>query len=171
MECTTADRLRFPDASFDTTVAQLVVHFMPDPVRGLTEMARVTRPGGQVAASVWDFGGGRHPLGVFWRAAKDLDPDAPDESDLPGTRDGQLVALFTQAGLHDLRPLTLPSTRTFAGFEQWWEMFELGVGPAGDYVAALDAVTKQRLRTRCAELLPAGPFDIDAVAWTVIGRR
>ncbi|MEJ7651391.1 MAG: class I SAM-dependent methyltransferase [Nakamurella sp.] len=168
---TTADQLRFPGASFDVTVAQLVVHFMPDPVRGLAEMARVTRPGGQVAASVWDYGGGRHPLGVFWRAATDLDPEAPDESDLPGTRDGQLEALFAEVGLRDLRSLSLPSTRRFGGLEQWWGLFELGVGPAGDYVAALDADAKQRLRTRCAELLPDGPFDIDAIAWTVIGRR
>jgi SAM-dependent methyltransferase len=95
----TAERLPFPDASFDATLAQLVVHFMRDPVQGLREMGRVTRPGGTVAACVWDHAGDRGPLGAFWQAVRELDPAAYDESTLPGVREGELARLFAQAGL------------------------------------------------------------------------
>ena len=94
-----AEQLPFPDHTFDAAAAQLVVHFMTDPVLGLREMGRVTRPGGMVAACVWDHAGGRGPLAAFWSAARELDPAADDESDLPGVREGHLAALFAQAGL------------------------------------------------------------------------
>ena len=82
-----AERLPFPDGAFDLVLAQLVVHFLDDPSAGIAEMARVTRPGGVVAACVWDHAGSLGPLGVFWRAARDLDPNARDESAMPGTRE------------------------------------------------------------------------------------
>src|SRR5690606_18323226 len=79
-----AEDLPFPDSSFDIALAQLVVHFMSDPLVGLGEMLRVVRPGGIVAASVWDFAGEHSPLSVFWRAARAIDPDVRDESMLAG---------------------------------------------------------------------------------------
>src|SRR6476661_783317 len=79
-----AEALPWADGTFDVALAQLVVHFMTDPVAGLREMARVTRPGGAIAACVWDFGSGRAPLSLFWRAVLELDPSARDESDLAG---------------------------------------------------------------------------------------
>ena len=94
-----AERLPFPDVAFDAALAQLVVHFMADPVAGLHEMGRVTREGGTVAACVWDHGGDRGPLTTFWRAVRDLDPSAPDESGLAGVGEGQLAGLFAEAGL------------------------------------------------------------------------
>ncbi len=94
-----ADELPFPDGGFDAALAQLVVHFMPDPVAGLTEMARVTRLDGVVAACVWDLAGGRAPLSPFWRAARELDPGVEDESGLAGARAGHLRELFEEAGL------------------------------------------------------------------------
>ena len=94
-----AEQLPFEDDVFDAALAQLVVHFMADPVAGLREMARVTRPGGVVAACVWDHAGHRSPLAVFWRAARELDPGARDESELAGAREGHLVGLFAEAGL------------------------------------------------------------------------
>ena len=97
-----AESLPWPDGSFDVALAQLVVHFMTDPVAGLREMARVTRPGGAVAACVWDFGSGRAPLSLFWRAVLELDPSAHDESDLAGARGGDLTRLFAAAGLLDV---------------------------------------------------------------------
>ena len=84
VEQASAEGLPFPDDGFDATLAQLVVHFMPDPVAGLREMRRVTRPGGVVAASVWDHAGGQGPLGVFWRAAHEIGEEVVDESSMPG---------------------------------------------------------------------------------------
>ena len=94
-----AEELPFEDESFDAALAQLVVHFMADPVQGLREMARVTRAGGAVAACVWDHAGSGGPLSVFWDAARSLDPDVPDESTLAGAREGHLTELFAAAGL------------------------------------------------------------------------
>lgn len=163
-----AESLPFPDGAFDVTLAQLVVHFMPDAVAGLREMARVTRNGGVVAACVWDHAGGGGPLATFWQAVRGIDPEAPDEGDLPGTREGHLAELFTAAGLRDVEPSTLTVTMPFDSFDRWWEPYTLGVGPAGAYVSRLDEPNRAILRDRCAELLPAeGPFDVTASAWCV----
>ena len=161
----TAEDLPFPDDDFDAALAQLVVHFMADPVAGLREMARVTRPGGVVAASVWDHGGGHGPLSVYWRAVHDLDPGAPDESRLAGASEGDLTGLFERAGLADVEELALVVTVDHPTFEDWWEPYTRGVGPAGAYVASLDDERREQLRARCAELLPEPPFVISAQAW------
>lgn len=166
-----AERLPFPADAFDCALAQLVVHFMADPVAGLSEMARVTRPAGSVAACVWDHAGGAGPLAVFWRAVRDLDPAAHDESALPGVREGHLAELFTAAGLREIESSALTVRVGFASFDEWWEPFTLGVGPAGAYVARLDPSHRTELRARCAALLPQEtPFDIVASAWTARGR-
>jgi SAM-dependent methyltransferase len=102
-----AERLPFGDDAFDVTAAQLVVHFMDSPVAGLREMGRVTRPGGVVAACVWDHAGGRGPLTRFWRAVRELDPLAEDESGLAGVREGHLAQLLGQAGLTVTRATAL----------------------------------------------------------------
>src|SRR5215813_13652301 len=112
-----AERLPFPDGAFDVTLAQLVVHFMADPVAGLREMGRVTRPGGVVAACVWDHAGGRGPLSAFWRAVRELDPGADDGSNLVGVREGHLAELFTQAGLDAVEVTTLTVHARQDGFE------------------------------------------------------
>ncbi|KAB1909568.1 methyltransferase domain-containing protein [Micromonospora sp. AMSO1212t] len=166
-----AELLPFPDGGFDVTLAQLVVHFMTDPVAGLREMARVTRPGGVVAACVWDHAGGRGPLTVFWQAVRSLDPDAHDESGLAGAREEHLAELFTAAGLRDVRSSMLTVRTSFASFDQWWEPYTLGVGPAGDHVQRLDAAGRAALRDRCASLLgERWPMEVPASAWTAIGR-
>ena len=105
----TAEELPFEDASFDAALAQLVVHFMADPVRGIAEMARVTVDGGVVAASVWDLAGGKAPISPYWRAARQLDPglEAEDRG-RAGAGKGQLVDLFQQAGLTDIEETALP---------------------------------------------------------------
>jgi len=165
-----AEHLPFPARAFDAALAQLVVHFMADPVLGVREMARVTRPGGVVGACVWDHAGGRGPLAVFWRAVRDLDPAADDESGRPGVREGDLARLFAQAGLDGARAATLTVRVRQASFEQWWEPFTLGVGPAGAYVASLVPGHRAALRERCRGLLPAGPVEIAATAWAAVGR-
>lgn len=163
-----AEALPFASGSFDAVLAQLVVHFMADPVAGLHEMGRVCVPGGTVAACVWDFAGGRGPLGPFWRAARELDPAAPDESARAGARQGHLAKLFGQAGLADVRPGELAVRFRFPSFESWWEPFTLGVGPAGDYLSALSPEQAIALRERCRAALPSGPVEITAVAWTAV---
>jgi SAM-dependent methyltransferase len=165
-----AERLPFPDDSFDVALAQLVVHFMADPVAGLSEMARVTRPGGLVAACVWDHAGGSGPLATFWRAVHDTDPHARDESELAGAREGHLAELCQAAHLNDIEPLSLTVALRFATFDDWWEPFTLGVGPAGAYVAQLNEAQRDGLRSRCARLLPPSPFEIAASAWCVRAR-
>jgi ubiquinone/menaquinone biosynthesis C-methylase UbiE len=167
----TAEQLPFLDDSFDLTLAQLVVHFMSDPVAGLREMARVTRPGGLVAACVWDHAaGGRGPLTTFWQAARDVDPLVQDESQLAGAREGHLAELSEAAGLRDIESSALAVIVRFATFDEWWESFTLGVGPAGAHVAQLDESGRDALRARCAQLLPPAPFDVTASAWCVRAR-
>src|SRR6266487_2614577 len=165
-----AEQLPFPDGAFDAVLAQLVVHFMADPMAGLREMGRVTRRGGVVAACVWDHGGGRGPLTVFWRAVRELDPSAADESGLAGVGEGQLAGLFGQARLAGADATTLTVRVSCATFGQWWQPFTLGVGPAGDYVASLTTRRRELLRARCRELLGEGPFDVSATAWAVTSR-
>ena len=165
-----AEDLPFGDAGFDIALAQLVVHFMRDPVAGLAEMRRVTRDGGVVAACVWDHAGGQGPLSPFWRAVAELDPDAPDESDLPGAREGHLAALFESAGLEDVEDDALWVHADHASFEEWWEPYTLGVGPAGVYVAGLGASAGAELRERCRLLVGDGPLKLTMRAWAARGR-
>jgi SAM-dependent methyltransferase len=165
-----AERLPFPDDVFDLAAAQLVVHFMTDPVAGLREMGRVTRPGGQVAACVWDHAGGRGPLSTFWQAALELDPAARDESALAGARAGHLAELLTRAGLEPVRSVALTVTSRYPSFDEWWQPYTLGVGPAGAYLASLAPERRAELRERCRSRLPAGPFDVTAAAWATAAR-
>ncbi|HRC46908.1 MAG TPA: class I SAM-dependent methyltransferase [Ilumatobacteraceae bacterium] len=160
-----AEQLPFEDDSFDAAVAQLVVHFMADPIAGLREMARVTRPDGVVAACVWDHQGGSGPLSLFWRAVHDLDASFAGEAGLAGAGDGQLVRLFREAGLRQVEQHLLWVAVEHESFEEWWEPFTLGVGPAGAYVAGLDAAGRARLREQCHRLAPAAPFVVEAAAW------
>lgn len=164
-----AEQLPFGEQAFDAALAQLVVHFMAHPVTGLREMARVTRKHGVVAACVWDHAGGRGPLGLFWEAAHELDPEVEDESLLAGAREGHLAELFEAAGLHDIEESALSVTVEHPSFEDWWEPFTLGVGPAGGYVAGLDENRQAQLRELCREMLPAVPFVVTARAWTARG--
>ncbi len=165
-----AEDLPFPDDAFDLAVAQLVVHFMTDPVAGLREMRRVTRPGGVVAACVWDHAGEGGPLATFWRAVRTMDPTAHDESGLAGAREGHLAELCEQAGLPDSESGVLTVSVRFASFEEWWEPYTLGVGPAGAHVAGLEEAQRLELLSRCAELLPGAPFEVVASAWCVRAR-
>jgi SAM-dependent methyltransferase len=165
-----AEALPFDDDAFDAALAQLVVHFMTDPVAGLREMARVTRGGGVVAASVWDHAGGLGPLGAFWTAARELDGGVEDESGLPGARRGHLMELFELAGLIEVSETTLVADIEHQTFDDWWEPFTRGVGPAGSYVKRLDDAQRVALRERCRMALGDGPFKIPAQAWAARGR-
>lgn len=162
-----AEALPFPDDSFDAALAQLVVHFMSDPVAGLREMGRVTRPGGLVMACVSDNAGHSGPLSLFWSAVHDLTPEIVGEGVLAGSREGHLAQLCAEAGLREIESSVLTVRVGFATFDDWWQPYLLGVGPAGAHVAPLEVQARERLRLRCAELLPEPPFEVSASAWCV----
>ncbi|MDX6326016.1 MAG: hypothetical protein QOK15_2370 [Nocardioidaceae bacterium] len=167
----TAEHLPFDVAQFDVCVANLVVHFMRDPIAGITEMARVTRPGGRVAATVWDHSGDdTGPLSLFWRAVRSLRPEHPGERLGAGAQDGGLPRLFQEAGLADVQQTLLTVHAPIASFDHWWEPMTYGIGPAGEYVAGLGEEEREALRARCEELLPAAPFAMPAQAWSVLAR-
>ena len=164
-----AEQLPFGYDEFDAALAQLVVHFMADPVAGLAEMRRVTRPDGVVAASVWDVGGGRAPISPYWKAARELDPNLTGESDRAGAREGHLAELFEAAGLREVEQAELSAKAGYETFEEWWYPYTLGVGPAGAHAQSLSPDELAEVRERCRRLLPEPPFAFTAYAWAVRG--
>ncbi len=170
VERAAAEELPFGDREFDTALAALVVHFMADPVAGLREMARVTRDDGVVAACVWDHApGGQGPLHPFWAAARARNYGIEDESKLAGSHEGDLTQLFRKAGLNEVEEAALSVSVEHSSFEEWWEPFTLGVGPAGAYTGGLDLESQARLRELCRERLPAAPFVRTVRAWAAKG--
>ena len=154
-------------------MAQLVLHFVSEPEKAASEMTRVVRPGGTVAACVWDFDEGMEMLRAFWDAALALDPDAPDEArTLRFGRPGEIAELFATVGLSDIVESTLCVTSTYTSFDELWSGFLAGVGPAGAYCVALPEADRSRLRTELFDRLsaPAGSFALDAVARCAVGR-
>jgi ubiquinone/menaquinone biosynthesis C-methylase UbiE len=165
-----AEQLPWPDARFDAALACLVVAFMRDPDLGLREMARVTRPGGTVAACMWDtVTGGMTMLEIFWTAAGQAQAGAPGEADLPGTSEGDLVSRLVRAGLRDVTGGVLVSQARYTGFEDFWEPFTLAVGPAGHYLRTLSPGRQAAIRDACRPRLPDGPFTLPARAWYARG--
>lgn len=168
-----AESIPFEDQIVDRALAQLVLHFVSDAERAAIEMARVVRPGGTVAACVWDFADGMEMLRHFWDAALSIDPEAPDEARvLPFGRPGEIAELFASVDLEDVRESTLSVRSTYASFDELWGGFLSGVGPAGAYCVALGEEHRQRLRsalfTRCGS--PEGPFTLGAVARCAVAR-
>jgi SAM-dependent methyltransferase len=164
-----AEELPYGDDEFDAAIAQLVVHFMADPAKGIAEMARVTKPGGVVAACVWDLAGGRAPISPFWEAVHQLDGDVEDESRFSGARQGHLVELFQAAGLRDVEESEIAASSRYESFDEWWRPYTLGVGPAGNYVSSLGEEEQAAVRDRGREVLPEAPFQPTAQAWAVRG--
>jgi hypothetical protein len=132
-------------------------------------MARVTRKHGVVAACVWDLVGGQGPLSLFWEAAGELDPDVEGESQRAGAGEGHLSQLLEEAGLREIEESTLSVDVAHPSFEDWWEPFLLGVGPAGRHAAGLEAEQRAELRELCRERLPAAPFVLTGRAWAARG--
>jgi hypothetical protein len=118
---------------------------------------------------VWDHDGGGGPLSLFWKAVQQLDPGAEGEAALAGAREGHLAELFQAAGLREIVPDVLSVSVEHESFEDWWEPFTFGVGPAGAYVARLDAPRRAQLRERCRTMLPAPPFVVNGRAWAARG--
>ena len=170
-----AEKLPFEDDRFDAVLSQLVVNFMADAERGAAEMARVTRPGGTVAACVWDYGGGMTLLRAFWDAARDVEPErgaAADEGEyMRWRREGELVPLWEGAGLSDVRSGALDITVSYASFADVWEPFLTGAGPAAVFAASLDEDGQAALGEALRRRLDAGdgPLKLTARAWSVAG--
>ncbi len=165
----TAEHLPYDDDTFGAALAQLVVHFMSDPSAGLGEMARVTAPGGRVSACVWDHAGGTGALSAFWAVVHRCDPEADGEEALPGSWEGDLTRMLTEAGLRDVEETLLTVSLRFATFEEWWDPFTLVVGPAGAYVRSLNQIERAGLVSALREDLGDGPVTIQASAWTATG--
>lgn len=164
-----AEDLPYPDDAFGATLAQLVVHFLKEPDVGLSEMVRVTAPGGRVSACVWDNAGGRGALSPFWRVVERHDPSAETEGHLTGSAAGELTGLFTGAGLREVTETALTVRLELATFEEWWEPFTLAVGPAGAYVRSLNTIERAGLVAVLRDEYGDGPMAIEASAWTATG--
>ena len=167
-----AEELPLEDGRFDATLAQLVLHFVTDPVATAREMRRVTRPGGVVGACVWDVHG-MTMLRFFREAVRATDAEAPAGTD-PRTfgRDGEIADLFHSAGLEDVQGGALDVETTYADFDEFWNPFVTGIGPAGDYVASLDPDRRASFREALREQVgsPGGSFTLTARAWFATGR-
>jgi SAM-dependent methyltransferase len=164
-----AEELPFADDVFGATLAQLVVHFMLDPDKGVREMVRVTAPGGRVSACVWDHGNNRGALSPFWTVVQRLDPDAAGEGALPGSWEGDLARILTEAGVREVEESLLTVSLTFDTFEDWWQPFTLAVGPAGAYYRSLNFIEQTGLVGALREEYGDGPMTVQASAWTATG--
>jgi SAM-dependent methyltransferase len=174
-EVGSGQQLRFADARFDRVLSLLVLNFIPDRDQALAEMIRVTRPGGTVAAAVWDYGGEMEMLRTFWDAAIALEPDVDrrDERHMPLCRRGELAALWRAGALQDVVEEPLAIETGFASFDDYWAPFLEQQGPAGAYVAQLAADDRQQLQASLRRrLIGAGadrPVALRARAWAVRG--
>jgi SAM-dependent methyltransferase len=160
-----AQALPFEDESFDAVVSGLALNFVPDPALALREMRRVTRQRGTVAAYVWDYAEGMHMLRIFWDAA---DAGALDEARrFPLCRPAALQELFEALNWVELRAIEVPTV--FRDFDDYWQPFLGGQGPAPTYVASLDEAGRTALRERLRTTLPRGEIRLLARAWAIRG--
>ena len=172
-----AGALPFGDGEFDATLSLLMLHFVPDAHRAIAEMRRVTRPGGTVAATVWDARGGFVANRLFFDTAAALSPAANQRRarnyTRPMTRPGELTAAWHRAGLTGVQAAELPIRMEFASFEDYWGPYTGRDGPAAEYVATLSEAERHRLRDAInAAYLDGeedGPRSFVAVAWAVKG--
>jgi SAM-dependent methyltransferase len=172
-----AQSLTVDTASVDAAVTGLMLNFVPQPLAAVAEMSRATRPGGVVAAYVWDYAGKMELMRYFWDAAVELDPAASELDEgrrFPICQPGPLTELFTQAGLHDVeaRPIDIPTE--FRDFDDYWSPFLGGQGPAPGYVVSLDEPRRDALKDRIRSKLPiaeGGAIELIARAWAVRGRK
>jgi SAM-dependent methyltransferase len=166
-----AEALPFEDDSFDAALASLVVAFMEDADAGIGEMARVTKPGGVVAACMWDVTGGMTMLRVMREASTSVVPDRPVTKPLPGTREGDIGTLLRRRGLADVEESVISASADYNDFDEWWEPFLEGIGPHSGNLASLTEGQREAIREHCRQALgtPTGPFTLPAQAWFARG--
>lgn len=165
------ESLPFPDRTFGGALAQLVLTFLRDADRTAREMARVVRRGGAVAACTFEARG-FELVRIFWDAARRVDAQAPDDADLPFRQTAQLEALWRGAGLREVEAGAIEVESAYVGFDELWEPFTFGIGPAGTYLAAQPDALRAEIRDAYFELLgrPPGPFSLPARAIAIRGR-
>ena len=166
-----AESLPWDDSTFDAAMCSLVVAWMSDADQGIREMTRVTKPGGSVAAAMWDIPGGGLPLiSHFWRAAREIGPSIPEDPPRAGVAEGDLVARFCRAGLQEVTGGVLETSVDYADFDDYWEPFTGGAGPATSaFYDSLDDAGKTTLRETVRASLPEVPFTLPARAWLALG--
>jgi ubiquinone/menaquinone biosynthesis C-methylase UbiE len=166
--------LPYTDGSFDKCLSLLVVQFFPDVRRALSEMWRVTRQEGAVAACVWDRDEDDFHT-FFWNSAAEISPEAGKMRDTRGYVAGQLSALWAESGFTSIDETALVLWPEFQSFNEYWTPMVEGQGPAGSYLASLSADKQVSLRERVrAKVLGAGPdrpFKLKAKAWAVRGAK
>lgn len=168
-----AQSLPMDSASFDVAVSGLVLNFVPQPAHALGEMARAVRPGGIVAAYVWDYVGKMELMRYFWDAAVALDPAARELDEgrrFPMCRPEPLVELFTHAGLREVKVRAIDVPTRFHNFDDYWTPFLGGQGPAPGYAMSLSEERRGDLRDRIHASLPGGTdgsIHLIARAWAV----
>jgi SAM-dependent methyltransferase len=166
-----AEQLPFDTDSFDVVLSQLVVNFMTDAEAGVGEMGRVA--GRAVISCVWDYAGEMTMLRIFWDAALELDPDAPDEGrTMRYCTPDELHALWARAGLREIETQPLVVEAGYDDFDDYWSPFTAGIAPSGAYCASLGPEQQAALREGCFRRLgsPAGSFTLRARAWLVRGN-
>jgi SAM-dependent methyltransferase len=167
----------FPDSNFDLKLSLLVLAFIPEPQRAVREMVRVTRPGGTVAACMWDLRGGLVFDRMFWDTAAILDPKAMylrgKAMSRPITRQGGIADELKTAGLQNVQETALTIAMNFVDFDDFWAPFDGGEGMFAIYVAAPDVEKKIKRALRLAYLdgSPDGPRTYFASAWAARGVR
>ena len=174
-DCGDAMQLPYAERTFDHSLSMLVFQFIPDPAKAVTQMRRVTRPGGIVGACTWD-GMGLELGAIFWEEATRLDPAAESTGERPQKfrRPGELESLWRNAGLDGVRESVLEFETPFADFDDYWLPFNQGVGPYGLYTASISddrkAALRDALRDRLARHTGNGAFTLRARALAVRGR-
>lgn len=172
-----AQDLPGPPAAFDAAVSGLVLNFIPQPERMLAGMVRAVRPGGVVGLYVWDYAGQMQLIRYFFDAATALDPAAAEVDEgsrFPICQPGPLAELFRAAGLGQVatRPIDVPTV--FRDFDDYWQPFLGGQGPAPGYLLSLSGERRAALRERLRATLPTAPdgsIPLVARAWAARGRR
>lgn len=168
-----ATTIPLANASVDVVVSGLVLNFVPDRNAALAEMARVTSSRGTIGAYVWDYAGKMDFMRIFWDAAVELAPDAAEMDEgvrFPVCRPERLVELFEGAGLNGVEVTAIDVPTPFANFDDYWQPFLGGQGPAPSYLTSLDEAARARVRERVRKALPVqddGSISLVARAWAI----
>ncbi len=172
VQLASAEALPFADGVFEAVLSQLVLSFVRDAERAATEFARVVRKGGTIAACTFEANGFAL-VATFWKAARRFDPDAPDDSRIPFRRISELTGLFERVGLRDIRSGEIGIEAGYASFDDFWDPFAFGIGPAGNWLVKQPEDRRAAIRSECFELLgrPSGGFSLPARVLAIRGTR